>query len=350
MGDIMKFETKRMLKKIKSINYKKMDKIVDIISKNNNNKSKLYIKFDIFRNFLKRGIGYTDYFRGDYINLTNEEKNTYVTAKSFYRIMHYLNNYDYIYIFHDKLIFNKFFKEYIKRDYINLKKSTVDQFKKFLDKHDVVFAKDPVGECGYGIKRIEVNKVEDKDKLYEELINNKQFLVEEEIIQSDELNEINPNVVSSFRIVTLVKDGQAYILNNALRVNQDKANVIGCTNDLYFSFAEDGTIDSNVIDDYGNVYEKHPLTGKKFSEVKVKDVKKAFELCKKAALEVQEVRYVGWDVAFSNKGPVIVEGNEYPGYGIFQFYKLKNKKYGHLKEIQDIIDDEVKNMNLPCIN
>lgn len=234
----MKFETKRMLKKIKSINYKKMDKIVDIISKNNN-KSKLYIKFDIFRNFLKRGIGYTDYFRGDYINLTDEEKNTYVTAKSFYRIMHYLNNYDYIYIFHDKLIFNKFFKEYIKRDYINLKKCNVDQFKEFLDKHDVVFAKDPIGECGHGIKRIEVDKVEDKDKLYEELINNKQFLVEEEIIQSDELNEINPNVVNSFRVVTLVKDGQAYILNNALRVNQDKDNVIGCTNDLYFSFAED---------------------------------------------------------------------------------------------------------------
>lgn len=64
MGDIMKYETKRMLKKIKSINYKKMNKIVNIISENNNNKSKLYIKFDIFRNFLKRGIGYTDYFRG----------------------------------------------------------------------------------------------------------------------------------------------------------------------------------------------------------------------------------------------------------------------------------------------
>ena len=132
----MKFETKRMLRKIKSINYKKMDKIVDIISKNNNNKSKLYIKFDIFRNFLKRGIGYTDYFRGDYINLNKEEKNTYVTAKSFYRVIHYLNNDDYIYIFHDKLIFNKFFKEYIKRDYINLKKCTVEQFKEFLEKHD----------------------------------------------------------------------------------------------------------------------------------------------------------------------------------------------------------------------
>lgn len=111
-----------------------------------------------------------------------------------------------------------------------------------------------------------------------------------------------------------------------------------------------GTIDSNVIDDYGNVYEKHPLTGKKFSDVKVYDMKEAFELCKRAALEVQEVRYVGWDVAFSNKGPVIVEGNEYPGYGILQFYKLKNSKYGHLKDIQNVIGDEVKNMNLPCIN
>ncbi len=339
--------TKRMLKKVKGINYKKMDVIVDIISKNNNNKSKLLIKIDIFLNFLKRGIGYTDYFRGDYINLTSKQKDTYVTAKSFYKVIHYLNNQDYITIFHDKLIFNKYFQEYIKRDYINLKKSTFEDFNKFLKKHNVVFAKDPTGECGHGISKIIVKDIKDKEKLYNNLIENKQFLVEEEIIQSKQLNEINPNVVNSFRVVTLVKDGKAYIVNNALRVNQDESEVIGCTNDLYFSFSSDGKIDSNVIDDYGNIYDKHPLTGKKFSDVLVKDVNEAFELCKKAALEVQEVRYVGWDVAFSNKGPVIVEGNEYPGYGIFQFFKLKNKKEGHLKEIEDIIGkDEINNMKI----
>lgn len=342
----MNSATKRMIRKVKGINYKKMDVIVDIISKNNGNKSKLYIKFDIFMNFLKRGIGYTDYFRGDYINITSKEKDTFVTAKSFYKIIHYLNDDKYVSIFNNKLIFNKYFKEYIKRDYINLKKSTYDEFYKFIKKNKVVFAKDPVGEGGHGISRIVVKDVKDTRGLYDELINNKQFLVEEEIIQSKELNEINPNVVNSFRIVTLVKDGKAYIINNALRVNQDESNVIGCTNDLYFSFSEDGKIDSNVIDDYGNIYEKHPLTGKKFSDVKIKDVKEAFEMCKKASLEVQEVRYVGWDVAFTNKGPVIVEGNEYPGYGLFQFYKLKNKRTGHLKEIKDIIGDEINNIKL----
>lgn len=338
----MKKETKRMLKKIKSIRFDNMNKIIDIISKNNNNKSKLYIKFDLFRNFIKRGIGYTDYFRGDYINLTEKEKDTFVTAKSFYRVIKTLNEEDYIGVFKNKLLFNKFFEDYIKREYINLRKSSKEEFNNFLNKHSTVFAKNPLGEGGHGISRIVVSEIANRDELYNELIKNKQLLLEEEIIQSDELNEINPNCVNSYRIVTLVHNDRSYIIANALRVNQDKSNVIGCTNDLYFSFSEEGKIDSNVIDDYGNIYEKHPLTGKKFSEVYVKDVKEAFEMCKKAALEIPEVRYVGWDVAFTNNGPLIVEGNEYPGYGILQFYKLKNKKTGHLKEIQDILENEFK--------
>ena len=103
------------------------------------------------------------------------------------------------------------------------------------------------------------------------------------IVQSKDLNEINPNVVNSFRIVTLYKDGKAYVINNALRINQDETDVIGCTNDLYFSLDESGKIDSNVIDDYANVYNEHPLTKKKFSDVKINGVKEAFEMCKEAA-------------------------------------------------------------------
>ena len=69
-------------------------------------------------------------------------------------------------------------------------------------------------------------------------------------------------------------------------------------------------------------------------------------MCKKAALQVPEVRYVGWDIAFSNKGPVIVEGNEYPCYGIIQYFKLKDKRTGHLKDIEDVVGDEIKNIGL----
>lgn len=188
--------------------------------------------------------------------------------------------------------------------------------------------------------------MKDSNKLYDELKANGQLLVEEAIIQSDDLNEINPCVVNSWRVVTLYKDGKAHIINNALRINQDESNVIGCTNDLYLSLDADGRIDSNVIDDYGNVYDKHPMTGKKFSEVKIAGVREALDMVVEAAEKIPQVRYIGWDIAFSKNGPVMVEGNEYPGYGLLQFYKLKGKRTGHLKEIADVLGDEMNNIKI----
>ena len=221
-----------------------------------------------------------------------------------------------------------------------------EDFKKFLDGRETVFAKDPTGEGGHGISKITVADVKDSNKLYDELKANGQLLVEEAIVQSDDLNEINPCVVNSWRVVTLYKDGKAHIINNALRINQDESNVIGCTNDLYLSLDADGRIDSNVIDDYGNVYDKHPMTGKKFSEVKIAGVREALDMVVEAAEKIPQVRYIGWDIAFSKNGPVMVEGNEYPGYGLLQFYKLKGKRTGHLKEIADVLGDEMNNIKL----
>lgn len=208
------------------------------------------------------------------------------------------------------------------------------------------FCKYPTGEGGHGISKITVADVKDSNKLYDELKANGQLLVEEAIVQSDDLNEINPCVVNSWRVVTLYKDGKAHIINNALRINQDESNVIGCTNDLYLSLDADGRIDSNVIDDYGNVYDKHPMTGKKFSEVKIAGVREALDMVVEAAEKIPQVRYIGWDIAFSKNGPVMVEGNEYPGYGLLQFYKLKGKRTGHLKEIADVLGDEMNNIKL----
>lgn len=331
-----------LLKKFKTIDKERFKRHLDVLEQTSG-KSRTYIKIDMIKNFLQRGCSYTDYFRGDYIHATKEEKDTFVTAKSFRQILHYLNNPNYVTILEDKLVFNKYYKEYLKRDYIDLKKSSKEEFKKFLKDKDVVFGKVLDGEGGHGITKIIV-KDEKPDELYDRLRKNKQFLVEEAIKQCKEINEMNPNVVASFRIITLLKDGKVHLVNNALRINQDKSNVIGCTNDLYFSLGEDGKISSNVIDDYGTVYEKHPLTGKKFKDVVIPGVKEAFEMCKEAHLDLPEVRYIGWDIAFTDNGPVMVEGNDYPAFGLVQFHKLHDSKTGHKKEIADILGDEMKNI------
>ena len=334
-----------MFNKFKDINRGRLKRHIDIIHQNTG-KSRFYIKCDMVWNLLTQGTGYTDYFRGDFINLTREEKKTFATARRFYKLIQYMNDENYSIILGDKLIFDELFKDYLKRDFINLRNYSVADFERFLEGKTTVFAKDATGECGHGINKIHVDEITDVAALYDQLIDHGQLLVEDAIIQSEALNKINPCVVNSFRIITVYKDGKATVVNNALRINQDDAEVIGCTNDLYFSLGEDGRIDSNVIDDYAQVYETHPLTGMRFDEVYIPDVKAAFEMCEQAHLRIPQVRYIGWDVAFSVDGPVLVEGNEYPGYGIVQFYALKGKRTGHLKEVADVLGEEFDNIKL----
>ena len=324
------------IKRIKLFDKERFGKHIEVIQKNTG-KSKFYIKMDWIKNLILYGTGYTDYFRGDYINLTHKEKLTFVTSKSFYKILHKLNDQKDIEYLSDKIKFDKMFSKYLKRDFIDLRDVGINGFINFLKDKNVVFAKVVNGYGGHGVSKIVFEDGFDFYKSYSELMSNKQYLIEEAIIQCKELDEINPNVVNSFRVVTLYKDGKAYLLGNALRVNQGAEEVIGCTDDLYFSLDENGKIDSNVVDDYGNVYKEHPLTKKEFSKVKIPYVKKAFEMCQEAALKLPKVRYIGWDVAFSKDGPCLLEGNEYPGYGILQFYKLKGSRTGHKKEIEDII-------------
>lgn len=334
-----------MIGKVKAIDYDKLNKLANDIGKRNN-KSSNYVKRDMILNFIKYGIGYTDYLKGDYINLTKEQKKTFLTTKSYYKMLKYLNSETYISTMSDKLVFNKIFKEYLGREFIDLRTSSLYDFKKFIKGKKHIFAKPPISFGGHGIEKIAVSEIKDINELYKELKTKKLNLIEEEIIQHKELNKLNPYAVNSFRIVTLVKDNKSYIVGNALRINIDDAIAIGCS-DAYMRLNEDGSISSRVVDDLANVYEEHPMAKIKFDTVKVPFVKEAYEMALKAALVVPEMRYIGWDIAITPKGPVIMEGNEYPSYGLIQYYLFNDEHEGHLATIRKILgEDEMKKMNL----
>ena len=142
-----------MIKKVRAINYEKLNKLSSDIAKRNN-KSVGYVKRDMIKNFIKYGIGYTDYLKGDYINLTEEQKKTYVTTKSFYKMLKYLNDDSYISVMRDKILFNKVFRDYIKRDFLDLRVTSDEELKNFLKGKKYVFAKPPKDFGGHGIEKI----------------------------------------------------------------------------------------------------------------------------------------------------------------------------------------------------
>ena len=58
------------------------------------------------------------------------------------------------------------------------------------------------------------------------------------------------------------------------------------------------------------------------------------ELVTEAAKVVPEVRYVAWDVAISRDyGPLLIEGNDYPGQDVTQYPKLNLGTYAAFRKL-----------------
>lgn len=325
--------------KLKNINYKRMDDLITYIAEENKIK-KVKVYFDFFLNAATRGIGYVDYLKGNYINLSNEEKKDFLTKRNYVRLVKYLNKRGYQMIFHDKIVFNRIFKDYIGRDFIDIREVGYKGFKKFVTGKENVFAKKHNSFGGDGVKKVNLAG-EDLKVLFNQLYNNKQYLIEDTLIQNEYLDWINPKAVNNVRLVTLLKDGEAYVVFKTLRINAGGEEVISC-HDIYMTLDDEGNVLGNVVDDECNIYKKHPVTGFKFKGAKIPHMDKALELVKSAAKLVPEMRWIGWDVAITEDGAAIIEGNNYPSFGLHQFYLLNDgEEVGKYKRIKEILKDEI---------
>ena len=89
-----------------------------------------------------------------------------------------------------------------------------------------------------------------------------------------------------------------------------------------------GIVKDRAIDKQKNLYANHPYTGSPIQGFQVPQWQEAMDMVKQAATMVPEMGYVGWDVAFSDKGPVLVEGNNFPGHDIYQLPEHTPDKIG----------------------
>ena len=86
-------------------------------------------------------------------------------------------------------------------------------------------------------------------------------------------------------------------------------------------------------------YTEHPYSHTPLIGYKVPFMKEAVEMVKKAALEIPQMRYVGWDVAITPKGPAIIEGNNYCAHDFWQLPGQTPGGIGIMPKIKEIIPE-----------
>ncbi|MDD2490483.1 MAG: sugar-transfer associated ATP-grasp domain-containing protein, partial [Bacilli bacterium] len=92
-----------------------------------------------------------------------------------------------------------------------------------------------------------------------------------------------------------------------------------------------------ALDKAGNIYEKHPLTNVNIVGFKVPKWQEVINLAKKAAQEIPELGIMGWDVAITKEGPLLIEANQYPGHDIYQLPPHTKNGIGMLPTFEKIL-------------
>ena len=324
-----------LIKRIIHLDYKNMFKIAKKISKKIH-KNRLSIVIDMIKCGFKYQAGYYDYLEFEFYLLNDAQRKTFLTRGINNEIVRKYNNKEVSKKFDNKVEFNDIFKKFIKREYLFLNGNNSDEFKKFISNKKEIIVKPLDGEGGHGIEKITVDIKKYKD-LYDKLILNNQTLVEEVIIQDNIMNKIYDKSVNTLRMFTFVKDGKAYFLQAVLKFGNGGVCDNFSSGGMYTFVNDDGTVIAPAIDQEDNYFEKHPITNQQIIGFEVPKFNEAVKLVKDAALVLPEVSYVGWDVAIGENGPVLVEGNWFPG--VFQIKpSFTQNKEGILPKYKKYMD------------
>jgi hypothetical protein len=206
-------------------------------------------------------------------------------------------------------------------------------FHMLLEDHPSFFLKKANSGNGREVYKIDKHSIDLIDPI--DLESN--YVIEKTIIQHEALSSINPNCVNTLKVITYRKGDNICFPNCYFRMGVGEAHL---DNVKYGGFFIKYDIDANKLDkvgytymNYGGTsYYKHPDTNYVFEGkglIYAEEIKKVLT---KAAL-LFDGPLIGWDIAYSVDGPIIIEGSLNPNLRKTQITSkglLSNPIYGNI--------------------
>lgn len=177
--------------------------------------------------------------------------------------------------------------------------------------HDILFFNIDNGIIKLGLQRL---SLKDLCQQYDG------WLFQEKLQNSPTIDELYSHSLNSFRIMTYMRGPKVEVLYAMLKLgNNYKQTDNAHTGGMYIKVNIDsGTLSSMSYDEEFNEYIKHPITKIKFQNKSIPCFREIIDTAKKAAKAFPYLKFIGWDIALTNDGPVVLEGNSSPGLTIIQ--------------------------------
>ena len=288
-------------------------RIFVVDSRRNDVKYMERLKRDIIRCYYLYGTNTNEYFMHDMEHKRRADRETILSKKLkddyCLKAMHGSGPFAQL---KDKWSFYQLTRRFFKREVVVVDENTDrNALKYFLEKHPRFFAKPLEGTWGVGCFVGEYDPME-MNLLPEQFVSGR-WIVEELIEQDERMSVWNATSINTVRINSFrQKDGSFKILYPFIRMGRRGMVVdnAGCDG-VYASIdVETGRICTDGFDETGNRFVQHPDVRVTFMNWQIPCWEDCIAYAKKvhAAMPLEHI-YIGFDMALSTKGWMIVEGN-----------------------------------------
>lgn len=289
-------------------------KVIDSFEGNLPQSRKEELIKDIVHKAKKYGFSAEEYFYYHFMDKSEDEIKRFVSDTDRIEFCERLNGDKIREIFDNKLKCADVFSKYFGRDFCGVESvEDLPALRKFTQKHKRFILKPLDGSFGAGIAILEK---EWNDSELENLISDKcgvgkpGFIAEELIVQVPEMAQFHPKSLNTIRVATVKLEDEVKVVGAFFRTGRgesivDNAGAGGISGNIDI---ETGIVDA-AGDERGNSYEVHPDTNVRIVGFTIPCWQEAVKLAKELATVVKGCRYTGWDLALTEKGWVIVEGN-----------------------------------------
>ncbi len=265
---------------------------------------------------IQNGAAVVDYFDYEFYAKSFESRKEFATmiyARTFVKTF---NEPWAIKLAKDKAETNKFFADFLHRDWIDVRKCSFEEFQLFVKKHPRFFSKPVRGMQGKGAEIINVESNDDLENIFTDL-KGRGRLLEEILTQHEALAEFCPDTVNTIRVYTILDVHNVVHFLMAFGKFGRLGNVVDNFHGGGYCFIVDpktGIVISDGINRSHERSSKHPDTGKTFKGFQYPYWNEVLVSIKKMAKRIPQLRHIGWDITIGKNGEtILIEINSHSG-------------------------------------
>lgn len=276
--------------------------------------SQAWIILDAIRACFKYKVSLLDYFYFRFYELDQTGRDSYAGTGFMYEYHKEMNPLDKRDILSNKILFFQNYSEFVIHRHCTIQdieqnNERYQQLKAASPKKLVL--KDALGQCGWSVEVVP-GDISREELL--QLMNEKGFnLLEQFVQQHSELARLSDTGLNTIRMVTqLDENNKVQVLGALLRISINSfVDNIAMGNIAAPINLVTGRIDSAAV--YSDITkpqeEVHPITKEQIVGFQVPFWTEALSMIERAALHRKQNRSIGWDVAITEAGPSLIEGN-----------------------------------------